>query len=117
MWPVVHPHGTGSLHAEVGAGSSPGNYARNRALCLQSWFRKTALWVFWKLDCLIKLELFRSNYKKTKGKSEDPNMFTRIFGSTVPKNIPESVAYFSQTCVRRRVGVTVLHSEESLPNA
>ena len=93
VWPVAHPHGTGSLHSEIGAGS-PNNYARNRALCVQSWFRKTALWVFWKLDCLIKLELFRSNYRKTKGKSDDPNVFTRIFGSTVPKNIPESAAWW-----------------------
>ena len=68
------------------------------------------------MDCLIKLELFRSNYKKTKGKSEDPNMFTRIFGSTVPKNIPESVAYFSQTCGWRHVGV-VFHARESFANA
>ena len=93
VWPVAHPHGTGSLHSEIGAGS-PNNYARNRALCVQSWFRKTALWVFWKLDCLIKLELFRSNYRKTKGKSDDPNVFTRICGSTIPKNIPESAAWW-----------------------
>ena len=45
-------------------------------------------------DCQIKLELFRSHYRKTKGKSEDPDAFTRIFGSTVPKNIPESAAWW-----------------------
>ena len=43
---------------------------------------------------MIKLELFRSNYRKTKGKSDDPSVFTRIFGSTVPKNIPESAAWW-----------------------
>ena len=91
VWPGAHPHGTGSLYSEIGAGS-PQQYARNRACCVQSWFRKTALWAFWKLDCLIKQELFRSNYRKTKAKCDDPNVFTRLFGSTVPKNIPESAA-------------------------
>ena len=91
VWPGAHPHGTGSLYSEIGAGS-PQQYARNRACCVQSWFRKTALWAFWKLDCLIKQELFRSNYRKTRAKSDDPNVFTRLFGSTVPKNIPESAA-------------------------
>ena len=91
VWPGAHPHGTGSLYSEIGAGS-PQHYVRNRACCVQSWFRKTALWAFWKLDCLIKQELFRSNWRKTKGKADDPNVFTRLFGSTVPKNIPESAA-------------------------
>ena len=53
VWPVAHPHGTGSLHSEIGAGS-PNNYVRNRALCVQSWFRKCALWVFWKLEMGVK---------------------------------------------------------------
>ena len=91
VWPGAHPHGTGSLYSEIGAGS-PQHYVRNRACSVQSWFRKTALWAFWKLDCLIKQELFRSNWRKTKGKADDPNVFTRLFGSTVPKNIPESAA-------------------------
>ena len=44
VWPVSHCHGTGSLFSEIGAGC-PNNYVRNRACCVQSWFRKTALWV------------------------------------------------------------------------
>ena len=84
VWPGAHPHGTGSLYSEIGAGS-PQQYARNRACCVQSWFRKTALWAFWKFGCLIKQDLFRSNYRKTKAKSDDPNVFTRLFGSTAPQ--------------------------------
>ena len=34
----------------------------------------------------------RNNYKKTRGQSDDANAFTRLFGSTIPKNIPESAA-------------------------
>ncbi len=47
-WPQAHPYGTGSLLAEPGSGGAQ-KLARNRASCIQSFFRRSALWAFWKL--------------------------------------------------------------------
>ena len=47
VWPIAHPYGTGSELSEVGAGS-PQAHARNRTTSIQSFFRRTARWAFWK---------------------------------------------------------------------
>ena len=49
VWPAFHPHGSGSVLSEAGAGSLKA-HGRNRAASIQSWFRRTALWAFWFLD-------------------------------------------------------------------
>ena len=53
------------------------------------------MWAFWKLDWLIKHELFNLNYRKARqrGQSapsqEEPDPYKRRFGTAIPKNIPE----------------------------
>ena len=49
VWPAFHPHGSGSVRSEAGAGSLKA-HGRNKAASIQSWFRRTALWGFWFLD-------------------------------------------------------------------
>ena len=98
VWPIAHPYGTGSERSEVGSGS-PAAHARNRATLIQSWFRRTARWAFWKLDCLIKSLLFNSNVNRRKrgrpGPSTDePDPFKRYFGTTIPTSIPESSSWW-----------------------
>ena len=56
VWPIAHPHGTGSVRSEHKAGA-PQNHARNRLTQIQSWFRRTPLWGFWKYDWQIKKDL------------------------------------------------------------
>ncbi len=41
VWPHAHPHGTGSLWSEPGAGGTR-QFIRNRATLIQSWFRRSA---------------------------------------------------------------------------
>ena len=94
LWPVAHPHGTGSVLSEYGSGSHMA-HARNRNAMIQNWFRCTALWAFWKLDCVIKNNLFNINSRRrAKGRSassmEEPDGFARTFGTAIPRNIPES---------------------------
>ena len=98
VWPALHPHGTGSVRCEMGAGSLQA-HARNRALCLQSHFRRTALWAFWMLDRMIKNDLFSLNScgrrrDRGAGVSERQDTFTKNFGSAVPDKIPESSAWW-----------------------
>ena len=98
VWPISHPYGTGSERSEVGSGS-PAAHARNRATLIQSWFRRTARWAFWKLDCLIKNLLFQSNFNRRKrGRPgpnvEEPDPYKRYFGTTVPSSIPESASWW-----------------------
>ena len=93
-WPVAHPYGTGSERSEVNSGS-PQAHARNRSTLIQSWFRRTPLWSFWKLDSLIKNTLFNTNSRRrAKGRPassmDDRDGFTRTFGTAIPRNIPES---------------------------
>ena len=45
VWPIAHPYGTGSELSELGSGS-PQAHARNRAMSIQSFFRRTARWAF-----------------------------------------------------------------------
>ena len=99
VWPVAHPYGTGSVLSEVGSGS-PVAHCRNRSTMIQSWFRKTPLWAFWKLDCIIKNNLFNINSRRrTSGRSasslDDKDGFTRTFGTAIPRNIPESSAWWN----------------------
>jgi hypothetical protein len=70
---------------------------RNRACLIQSWFRRSAIWGFWKLDWLIKKDLFWTNMRRQKpdagpqqGQGQQDPM-ERIFGTIIPKNIPESL--------------------------
>ena len=124
-FPCVHPWGTGSLLAEPGSGS-PARYVRNRATNLESFFRRTArrlsrplpfsfpcakkatvcsqltrnnLWCFWKLDQLIKKQLFfahrrskRSGRAQQQPTSNDP--MSSWLGTVVPSSIPESAAWW-----------------------
>ena len=123
VWPAFHPHGSGSVLSEAGAGSLKA-HGRNRAASIQSWFRRTALWAFWFLDrrrreetCylllrgprarflfvpstgIIKNDLFNINSRRRRrgrpaSANDDPDGFTRNFGSAVPQNIPESRRLF-----------------------
>ena len=73
---------------------------RNRALALQSWFRRSSRWAFWQLDAMIKRKLFFSNQVrghrqlKASPASEQVDNFTRAYGSVIPAKIPESSAWW-----------------------
>lgn len=99
VWPIAHPYGTGSELSELGSGS-PQAHARNRAMSIQSLFRRTARWAFWKLDCLIKKLLFNANFSRRKrGRPgpavNEPDAMKRHFGTTVPTSIPESTSWWA----------------------
>ena len=94
-WPCAHPYGTGSVNSEIGAGN-PKGFVRNRANGIQSWFRRNALRAFWKLDWLIKKDLFSMNMRR-KTKDDVPpasGALTKHFGTAIPKSIPESSAWW-----------------------
>ena len=99
VFPCVHPYGTGSAFAEPGSGQ-PMRMCRNRALALQSWFRRSSRWAFWQLDAMIKRKLFSSNQARGQRQSkvsptaEQADSFTRTFGSVIPAKIPESSAWW-----------------------
>ena len=61
-YPHMHPYGTGSVLSEPFSGSPNGHF-RNRATQIQSLFRRCAMWAFWKLDWLIKHQLFNLNFR------------------------------------------------------
>ena len=70
------------------------SYARNRSTLIQSWFRRTARCAFWKLGCLIKNILYRTNARRRCGGRPGPNMdepdpMKRYFGTAIPTNIPD----------------------------
>ena len=93
VWPVSHPHGSGSHMSEINAGSFA-SYARNRSTLIQSWFRRTSRWAFWKLDCLIKNLLYNINSRRRKrGRPgptmDEPDPMKRYFGTAIPTNIPD----------------------------
>ena len=94
-YPHMHPYGTGSVLSEPYSGSPKGHF-RNRATQIQSLFRRSALWAFWKLDWLIKHELFNLNFRRGRQRGtasatqDDPDHVGRLYGTAVPKNIPES---------------------------
>ena len=97
----MHPYGTGSVLSEPYSGSPKGHF-RNRATQIQSLFRRSALWAFWKLDWLIKHELFNLNFRKGRQRGtasatqDDPDHIRRLYGTAVPKNIPESSAWWKE---------------------
>ena len=62
LFVAAHPHGTGSVLSEPYSGS-PKQHAKNRCTLIQSWFRCTAIWAFWKLDSIIKNDLFNINMR------------------------------------------------------
>ena len=101
-YPHMHPYGTGSVLSEPHSGSPKGHF-RNRACQIQSLFRRCAMWAFWKLDWLIKHELFNLHYRKTRQHSatassqdQEPDPYKRNFGTAIPKNIPESSAWWKE---------------------
>ena len=99
LWPNMHPFGTGSLLAEVGAGGTH-RLIKNRLLLIQSCFRQNNLYSFWYLNRIITKELFYQNYmKRDRGVSNasDPNAadpLTRLYGTVMPSGIPESTAWW-----------------------
>ena len=100
VFPAVHPHGSGSVFSEPGSGA-PGRYAKSRLSSIQSFFRRSATWGFWKLDALIKYALFWSKRKKEqkqKGAGAPPPVVKdpveRLFGTVQPSSIPESTAWW-----------------------
>ena len=59
------------------------------------------MWAFWKLDWLIKHQLFNLNFRKKQqrgnehqGDAVDP--IARKYGTAIPKNIPESSAWWKE---------------------
>jgi len=101
VFPCVHPYGTGSLLAEVGAGGTQ-RFSRNRLMLVESWFRRSALWGFWALNRLIQTELFFKNRKRQEagrqGASDvsDPDPIVRLFGTAQPSDIPESTEWWKR---------------------
>ena len=84
-----------SVHAEPGSGGIQ-RHARNRLTQIQSWFRRSPLWGFWSLNRLLYSTLFFKNLArrkagiKTASAANDPDAFTRYFGTAQPSSIPES---------------------------
>ena len=101
MWPGVHPYGTGSLLSIEGSGGTQ-RHARNRLMLIQSWFRRTAEWIFWLYSRLIQTELYFKNKRRReagrKGASaateEDP--IKRLYGVAQPADIPESSEWWKR---------------------
>ena len=95
VWPVVHPYATGSVSCEPGAGNEQ-KHARNRLTLIQSWFRRSPLWGFWALNRHLYNQLFFKNRIRRQagmrgaGGANDPDTFTRLYGSAQPSSIPES---------------------------
>ena len=100
VFPCAHPYGTGSGGSEMGTGQ-PASLCKNRALALQSWFRRSTHWSFWMMDHLLKNRLFLQNRfrrrslgkaKTTPGQPDDN--FAKAYGTVVPAQIPESTAWW-----------------------
>ena len=95
LFPHVHPYGTGSVYSEPGAGGIQ-HHARNRLTNIQSWFRRSSTWGFWFLTRLIQSELFFKNARrrelgrKTVSPADEKDAVTRLFGTAMPADIPES---------------------------
>ena len=122
VFPCAHPYGTGSFASEQGTYIPPQRVCRNRLLSLQSFFRRSSRYCFWQLDMTIKRNLFLWNQHKVRSNrgvsSEDK--FTQVFGSIIPRQIPESSAWWkavfsfafvldvshSAACARRRAEIS-----------
>ena len=77
-------------------------YVKNRAMSLESFFRRSSIWAFFSLDRLIKERLFFANFFKrrqgmrTSALKPDVDNFTKAFGQVVPASIPESTAWWQR---------------------
>jgi hypothetical protein len=102
VWPVIHPYASGSVFAEPRAGTIQ-KHARNRLTQIQCWFRRSPLWGFWALNRFLYSTLFFKNRVRRKAgigsasSANDPDAFTRIFGSAQPSSIPESTGVLNQS--------------------
>ena len=102
---MAHPYGTGSVFSEPGS-CQPQRVFRNRALGLQSWFRRNSRWAFWSLDMMIKRHLFFNNKYSSYAKSSsaaDPDNFARTYGTVIPSRIPESSAWWPASGNRKHI--------------
>ena len=85
---------TWSVYAEPGSGGIQ-RHARNRLTQIQPWFRRSPMWGFWSLNRLLYSTLFFKNLVrrkagiKTASSANDPDAFTRHFGTAQPSSIPE----------------------------
>ena len=120
VFPCAHPYGTGSFASEQGTYIPPPRVCRNRLLSLQYFFRRSSRYCFWQLDMTIKRNLFlwnqhrvRSNLKSG-ASSEDK--FTQVFGSIIPRQIPESSAWWKAVFSVARL-CDESHSTARIPGA
>ena len=97
VFPFAHPYGTGSVNAE-GTSVQPQRVCRNRMLSLQSFFRRSSRYAFWQLDMMIKRHLFFFNLHRVnshrKSTAAPNDKFAQVFGTIIPRNIPESSAWW-----------------------
>ena len=98
VFPCAHPYGTGSFASEQGTYIPPQRVCRNRLLSLQSFFRRSSRYCFWQLDMTIKRNLFLFNQHRVrsnlKSGASSEDKFTQVFGSIIPRQIPESTAWW-----------------------
>ena len=99
LFPHVHPYGTGSLKSEPG-GCHMNKLCRNRAFALESWFRRSTQWAFFRNDNALKHKLFWNNRAKRRHGlahgASDADRFSQMYGTIVPSNIPESTAWWKR---------------------
>ena len=87
-------YGTGSVLSEYGSGSPSGHF-RNRLCSIQSGFRTFPLYPFWKVDWLIKHDLFNTNFRRKQQRpsndsgKDTTDSYIQRYGTIVPKNSPE----------------------------
>ena len=92
-------YGTGSLLSETGSGS-PAAHFRNRLCLIQSGFRTFSLYPAWKLDWIIKHDLFNINFRRKQQRpsrdsaQDTTDSYIQRYGTVVPKNIPERSLFF-----------------------
>ena len=99
-YPVAHPHGTGSCYSEPETGGIQ-HFVINRLALLQSWFRKSATWVFQQYDRMItnglyNKERYRMKHGRGSVKPGETDNYRRIYGTTNLQDLPESVAWWSR---------------------
>ena len=120
LFPHVHPYGTGSGRCEVGT-STLGKYVKNRAMSLQSFFRRSSIWAFFSLDRLIKHRLFFLDWARRKqglrisAQNAGDDNFTKAFGQVVPATIPESTAWWQRRAKDCRRAMRSTWVEFSIP--
>ena len=94
---------TWSVYAEPGSGGIQ-RHARNRLTQIQPWFRRSPMWAFWSLNRLLYSTLFFKNLVrrkagiKTASSANDPDAFTRHFGTAQPSSIPECTSATNTLC-------------------